>query len=266
MKISSVIILFAVLVLMVGCQSSSYFDASSTSTFPSPSSSQSESGLYNSSILEYADIVSDYRAWVAYRLSDNFVAQWYDGKYISESQSLMNSRADIDGDRTTHEVELETKWFYMITDMLAGLENPSIADFGYFLEDINGDSIPELFWVRNDKTILAIFTICDDNVVLLDAFFARYPCVVTPQWGIYTLAGGGTLNQWDIRLLSTEGRLETICSFGTEYSAVEMGTQYFEIKDGQKILVDEADYQELLESNPFEFGPEWNDLQLTWLE
>ena len=256
MKIFS-IILIAVLLSMTGCQSYTYSEF--------PSLTVTEADLCTSDTSGYTDIVSDYKKLVSYRLSDNFEQQWNDDEYISESQSLMNSKSDMDGVRTTHGVNLEAKWSYMIVDMIDGLEDPSVGAFGYFFADINGDSVPELFWIRNDKTLLAIFTICDSNVVLLDTFYSRYKCVVTPLWEIYTFADGGVSNQYDIRLLSADGTLEVVHSFGTEGKSNGVGVQYFESKDNRKILVNETYWQRLLAYNPFEFGPEWHKLQIDWL-
>lgn len=246
--------LVAIILSMQGCHNSSNTDRAC----------KTESNEVFGDISVYTEILMDYNTLIDYRVSRTFECDWNNGNYITESETLLNARCDKTGERTTHGVDLGSKWSYMIVEMVAGLENSTKEAFGYVIKDINDDSVPELFWLRNDRTILAIFTICDGDVVLLDAFYSRYKCVITNEGRIYTFAGGGGSNQYDLKSLSNEGRLDAICSFGTEWNFDRTGIEFFEIVDGQKIIVNEQHFQKLLTDNPFELSSEWRELPITF--
>lgn len=224
---------------------------------------QTESNDFLEDTSAYTDILVDYETIVSYRLSDGFVNDWNEGKYIEESESLINAKKDEMDARATHGVSLESKWSNMIIEMVDNLQNPTKEDFGYLFKDINGDAVPELFWVRKDGTILSIFTICDGEVVLLDAFFSRYNCVVTDKGELYTFAGGGVANRYDIRFLSEDAEFVGVCSFGTDWNPGKDGMEYYEIVDGQKVFVDEAQFHKILSEEPFVSGSRWSESSIS---
>lgn len=250
-----VIVLITVLLLIQGCQDTSYDITCQTR----PSESMGD-------VSGYSDILKDYEAIVSYRLSDTFESDWNEGRYITESTTLIHAKKEETDEGATDGVGLGSKWSNMVVEMVDGLEDPTKKDFGYMFEDINGDAVPELFWIRKDGTILAVFTIRDGEVVLLDAFFSRYDCVVTDEGELYTLSSSGAaVSQYDIRALSDGARSVTVHSFGTDWDPEGEGIVYYEIVDGQKVFVDEAHFQKLLTEEPFESGSGWSGASITFL-
>ncbi|MBQ6714348.1 MAG: hypothetical protein IJN15_02225 [Clostridia bacterium] len=68
--------------------------------------------------------------------------------------------------------------FFEWSSMVIEAKYPKNLDYGIIFDDINGDGIQELFWVRKDYTILAIFTICDDKPILLEVFWPKHKCSI----------------------------------------------------------------------------------------
>ena len=68
--------------------------------------------------------------------------------------------------------------FFEWSSMVVEAKYPKNLDYGIIFDDINGDGIQELFWVRKDYTILAIFTICDDKPILLEVFWPKHKCSI----------------------------------------------------------------------------------------
>lgn len=252
-----VMVLITVLLLTQGCHDPSDIDRTG----------QTEPSKSIGDVSGYSDILMDYETIVSYRLSDAFESDWNEGEYIEESATLTNAKKDETDERATHGVSLGEKWSYMIVGMVDGLENPTLKEFGYLFKDINRDAVPELFWVRKDGTILAVFTICDGDVILLDAFFPRYDCVVTNEGELYTFTGGGAaVNQYDIRVLSDGAELVGVHSFGTDWDSAGEGMVYYEIVNSQKVFVDEERFEGLLTEKPFSLGSEWNGSSISFFE
>ena len=124
---------------------------------------------------------------------------------------------------------------YAWSNMIKGLPNADesieLEDFGYVLYDINGDTIPELFWVRNDHTVLALFTLSPENnekIILLDAFWWRYECFPLRD-KFYTWGSSGAMtNYCYIYELSSEGKLKEIYSFSSELNDVGNKVDFYE--------------------------------------
>lgn len=222
---------------------------------PGPSASAVPSAPLQTSL--YSDILADYRALVEFRLSDSFESDWNSGKDIPLSDTLTQA---IQGDAAW-------RWSNMIVDMKDGLEHPEIASFGYRMLDIGGDDTPELFWLREDGTILAVFTVQNDQVLLLDAFWPRYRCVVRDENRLYTQgSSGAAYTDWTIRELSSEGDLRILAQFGTDGESPEAAIQYYEVKEGIKVSVGEERFQELMLRYPFEMGTGWSGNNVQYLQ
>ena len=214
----------------------------------------------------YTEILEDYKKIVDSRLSDSFEYDWNSGKRIALGNVLLNAKNDELDERSTYGNSLDLKWSYMLVDMTDAIENPEKSSFGYFLKDLNDDSIPELFWVRSDGVVLAVFTIHNAQPVLLDAFWPRYKCVITSKDELYTFSSGGAFyNDYDIRILTSEEKLSSIKTFGLAGEASESGVQYYEVVDGAKVSVGEARFNSLLEEYPFISGIKWNDIDIHFL-
>ena len=192
----------------------------------------------------YKEIIDDYNSLISFRLADDF----YDRRNnnieradISDTlEKLINSSDDMG-----------YRWGCMEGEMLGDEEKPTQDMFTYVLYDMNKDEVPELFWLREDDTILAIFTLHNDEILLLDAFWARYVGVITPNGELYTRASGGAFDTvFEIKELDENGELITKLTFGTESTSEYY--QHFETVDGKKSIVSENRVDELLEEYKFE--------------
>ena len=219
-----------------------------------------------SSDILYIDILADYEKIVEFRLSDTFESDWNSGRIIAVSDTLLHAQNDENEERATYGLPLNVKWSYMLVDMTDELENPKKSSFGYILKDINGDSIPELFWVREDGVVLAVFAVRDKQPVLLDAFWPRYDCVITNKGELYTLAAGGAgYDNYDIRSLTSSGKLSVVKSFGSEGWSAETGVQYYELISGEKTSISESQFYALLQEYPFRHGSSWEKVYINFL-
>lgn len=150
----------------------------------------------------YDDIIEDYRNIVSFRLLDDFEYLWNYGEFIELSEPLLNAL-------TVSGSDLDYRWSNMIVEMPTA--DSTQSSFGYILTDINDDNCPELFWVRDDHTVLAVFTVHDEQIVLLDAFWSRYVCVITDDGKLYTRSSGGAdITDYELRDLSSDGVLITL--------------------------------------------------------
>lgn len=133
----------------------------------------------------------------------------------------------------------------------------TIESFGYILTDINSDGCPELFWVRDDHTVLAVFTVYNNRVILLDAFWARYCCVVTDDGMLYTRASGGaSIIEYEIKELSADATLTTKAGFSMYNDEL---TEYI---DGEYVPIDNSRFDQLLIEYPFENSQRWLNTEI----
>lgn len=79
-------------------------------------------------------------------------------------------------------------WSNMIVDIY---QNRNEHTYGYFFFDLDKNGIDELFFVRDDYFVLAIFSQNDDDVTLLDSFWQRYSCTVDSSNNLYTFSSNG---------------------------------------------------------------------------
>lgn len=201
----------------------------------------------------YEDILKDYDDLIAAQLTGTFRADYSEGRY-QEGEALTRAQKRNE--------DLGIRWGYMLWDMTTGLSDPGKNSFGSITRDINGDGVPELFWIREDKTLLAVFTIIGDEPIVLDAYWARCDAVMTDDGKLYRINSGGAANSYyDIMTLSTEGKLVAEQSFGMNGGSAETGTLYYEVVDGEQTAITEARFNELLAAYPFQWGESWFDLE-----
>lgn len=196
----------------------------------------------------YKVILSDYDKVLTYRLADTFESDYNNGKDVILSDALTKSMTD----------ELEYRWHCMLVEMVSGLNDPKKDDFGYVLKDINEDGTPELFWVRKDYTILAVFTIQNDQAQLIDAFWPKYKGTVSGAGELYTIgSSGAAYSEYKIWHIPTDGsELTSVKEFGID------GSEYYEMVDGKKQTVSEERFKELLTDYPFEENTDWEIVPL----
>jgi len=126
--------------------------------------------------------------------------------------------------------------------------------FGYILEDINNDTVPELFWVQGDYTVLAVFTLEQDTPKLLDAYWPKHTCRVLDSGELYVRdTGGAAVFAYTWYTLDTQTRSLTPqpYRFGCDDGA------NFETPNGERISINETRFAQILSEHPFEHGERW---------
>ncbi len=230
------ILLICILTFVCGCKASQQIDAPSSHT---------EFSSHNSA---YDDIIEDYRNIVTFRISEDFESRWNNGEFIELSDdldSVINSLNDT----------LNYRWECMLIEMLA--YDSEENRFGYIMTDINDDDMPELFWIRGDHTVLAVFTVQDGKIVLLDAFRTRYSCVITDDFMVYTQSSGGaSIIDYEIRYLSDDAKLVKSAGFSM------YNDEYSEYASGETVSIDRSRFDELLIEYPFENSRRWIDMEI----
>lgn len=271
MKMVCCLLLLCVLVMQCGCQTSSEdltFSATlSTNSAACSSQQETASELPQNPIpVYYDDILNDYRNLVEFRLSPSFEEKWNADECIPFSDTLVYALSDPSKAHTNPDMPLGAKWSNMIVSMVNGVDDPQTESFGYLLKDINHDGSPELFWIDSNKTILAIFTLKSNRVLLLDVFFPRHCCVVLEFWNLYTIDyGGAGFTHYEICTLDSDGRLYPIIRFGS-CGFTDEGTVIYYQTDGQeKLQISENAFEELHKLYPYIFCEEYLACSITYL-
>lgn len=263
------LIIIVLLLFLVACESSVLDNTDSQNSSGTESTTldsiKSEAVEYPH-FYEYEDIIADYELLVDYRLSEAFEDNWNEG--IMPQLSNLMERALDDGlhERSTHGMSLIGKWSNMIVGMTDGLSCPLKGSFGYFFADINRDEMPELFWVREDWTILAVFTIENGQPILLDAFYPKYKCVVANGGELITLShGGANYLDYAVRVLSESGNLKLVMQFGIDGGSFETGNQYYEMRSEEMMKISQERFDDLLAEYPFELGDKLQTVEIRFL-
>ncbi len=192
----------------------------------------------------YETVVNDLRTIVEYRISENFESDHNNGIYPDVSRWLKDELENDD----------DIEWSNMLVEMPGYPAEMSMDSYGYILKDINGDGILELFFVRKDHTVLAVFTADEDEADLLDVFWSRYKCVITDKNEIYTLGSGGESHtDYSVKKLDFyDDDFTVIKSFGNDDG-------YYETVNGKRESIDEKRFDELIREYPFENAKSWTD-------
>ncbi len=232
--------------LLCGCSNSVAPSSSVAQTDHSTSSQDAEPTAY-------AQVIDDYKELVKYRLSADYGAENC-GVCIDYSADFSAAIEDSDG------------WSSMEIEMLGYPQSDKLSDFGYKLYDMNGDGEDELFWARKDGTILAVFTIYNGKLKLLDAFWNRYKGVITENGELYTMGSGGAADTvWEFSKLSN-GELESVKVFGTESNDEKQCVDYYRLDNDKKVYITEQAFDSLLEEVPFENTEKWKSKPLIVLK
>lgn len=244
-KALSVATAFAILVslLLCGCHSgqSSKSSTTTTSQHIKPTVTIGDASFY-------AEVLQDYETIVHFRLSDTFEENWNNDCFPTISTALTVAIQE----------NPDVEWSNTIVEMTTGLDKPTISSFGYIFRDINNDDFPELFLVREDYAIIAIFTNKNGKLVLLDTFWPKYECIITNEEELYIrTSGGATYTDYTIQALTAQGNLLKTKQFGFEEISAEGKPLYYEVVNDVKQPIGEDHFDELLRENPFEFGSDW---------
>ncbi len=152
--------------------------------------------------------------------------------------------------------EQQDNWNNMLRDAKADFANVDEKAFGYKVIDINSDSIPELFFVRSDGAVLAVFEMDEGKPELVQCFNRSYRCVVRDSGELYTLTvreDGG----YDFRIstLVPASGLAVTVSFGTESNIA------YELVNGDIYTTSAERIEELRTQYPFEMSQIFTDLE-----
>ena len=200
----------------------------------------------------YTQVIADYETLIDFRLSDDFEAL-HNADVCPAISEVLNSQIQ---QNFAHE------WSCMLVEMVQGLETAKKSCFGYFLYDINQDDLPELFGVRSDKTILAVFSIDMQKAVLLDAYWSEYACVLMDSGVLYTRSSGG-YNYITYKMITYDARDLTktvIKEFGIDALA------YYEVTNGKTNTISKESFQQLLSRDPFKHTVSWDNVQIFYYQ
>lgn len=207
---------------------------------------------------EYRDVLLDYENIVSYRLSEKFLEFYENGNLIPISDSLSIALSETKG-----------AWSNMLAEMTYGGQYLTRDSYGYILQDINGDNFPELFWVRADHHILAIFTVFEKKLYMLDAFWPKYDCFMIKSGEVHIVStGGAECNHYEIkRLEENSSALISVKKFGTDGRDGTNSVILFEVTEsGERIQITEARFEELLSMYPFyQMGDHWKNTRIHFL-
>ncbi len=191
----------------------------------------------------YMGLVNKLQKLVNARLSPAFESYWNGGHskdFELSDKFLGNPKREIEGD-----------WSNMLIEMDSSYSNPSVEKFGYALSDLNKDGIDELLFMSEDGFIHAMFTLCDNQPVLLDAFWSRYSCVILENGDIFARGSGGAeILEGTVRSLDKE-----TCDFKTliKYNYDGWENVYTIETDGKEETVDKETIDARLEQYPVDF-------------
>lgn len=146
--------------------------------------------------------------------------------------------------------ELEDKWMITLSDAKADFSNVDENAFGYKLIDVNSDGVSELFFMRSDERILAIFTMHGGKPVMVDCYGRSYRGIVMDTGEIYTLnvRDDGGYDYKIYTLNSSSGALFNTVAFGYE------GSIAYEMINGAVYTTSTDRINELAEQYPFEIS------------
>ena len=112
--------------------------------------------------------------------------------------------------------------------------------FGFALSDLNHDGVDELVLLLKDYTILAIFTIINNETKMIDAYWPKHRCAIYDTGILYSLTSSGA-SQWYYRTqyISPEnGELQLLQEYGIS------NDEYYKIIDGEKNCINENEFME----------------------
>lgn len=117
--------------------------------------------------------------------------------------------------------------------------------FGYALEDLNGDSTPELVLLLKDYTVLAVFSTVNGKPKLLDAYWPKHRCAIYNSGLLYTLSSGGSAYwEYAIHQISQDGsKLIAVEQYGSDDGL-------YKIINGEKYNISELEFEEFQKRYP----------------
>lgn len=190
----------------------------------------------------YSRLIVKLEELVRARLSPSFESEWNSGNF-AVAESLDEFLGDAD-----REIE------YKISDMIVELDwdyaDSTVDQYGYALVDLNKDGVDELLFMSKGF-IHAIFTLCDNKPLLLDAFWSRYRCAILENGDIFTHGSNGAeYSEFEVRNVdkdTCELKTKTFYDYNTHDGIYTIET------DGKKETVDKETIDARLEQYPIDF-------------
>ena len=175
--------------------------------------------------VEYLETIDEYALLIENVMVDSFDEDLNNGKFLSPN------------------AKLDYEWGAMLADIKDGERKFTEKSFGYSLIDINSDGVQELFLLREDGVILALFSIFKEKSCLLDAYWSKRKCNLTDSGELQVLSIGGAQDfEYTIQALDKENpSLITIKCFGARDG------KYFKCVNDEFKRITEDQFQELSE-------------------
>lgn len=181
----------------------------------------------------YWDTIRDYKTILEYRLSK----KWDEEKPLPDLSNTFQKALDKDkiSDDFLRTMILEAVHF----------DDDRLKDFGYILYDLDGNKIPELFWVRKDYSIVAVFTYYKEELRILDMYWSRYRGNIADNGQYFTCVSDGAAdNSCNIYILN-KGKLEEVFCFYRKSDEKADTVGYYETASEVEIEIDEARFKNL---------------------
>lgn len=211
----------------------------------------------------YGELTEDFKKLLTFGADGTLSENWYDeliktdfsdtAKAIAAEYSREDFTAQFEGAMT----ELFTS------------DEKSAEKFGTVEYDLNKDGTPELFWVKADHSIVALFTYGEGGAKLLDAFWSRYKGFVSEKGVLYSWGSSGARND-RCSILQSGANGEWIVKEGFSSEPDLFGdptkTNYFEFSDSQKKRITASRFEELSKEYPPKHSSLWTALAIQPLQ
>jgi len=184
---------------------------------------------------DYISIVEEYRKFVDYIINEDFESAIDNNIFSTPDSSLSYNWSCMIGETNI--------WYYRDFPKAEGA-------FGYALEDLNGNGNNELILLLRDYTVLAIFSMTNENPKLIDAFWPRHKCAIYDTGLLYTLSSSGA-DSWyyKIQQISQDGsNLLDLEEYGSKVDGEHQN--YYKVIDGKTHDISKAEFDEFQEKFP----------------
>jgi len=185
----------------------------------------------NPDIIEYASVIDIYRDFFRYYERDlNF------SDYVYSTCSVITDKLGIE---------------YTITDEMEAYElHCSLYEIldgnpGYVVHDINSDGIPELIILSEDFTIHAIYSLNNDKLILIGAYWSRQNCAIDETGMLFINSSSGASNGYSASYIIAPASVELqmiemvgMEDYDTQTYEIFSTPVCYRIKDGNKTIID----------------------------
>lgn len=211
----------------------------------------------------YGELTEDFKKLLAFGADGTLSESWYEELMKTDFSDTAKAIA-AEYSREDFIAQFEGAIKELFTS-----DEKSAEKFGTIEYDLNKDGTPELFWVKEDHSIVALFTYGEGGAKLLDAFWSRYKGFVSEKGVLYSWGSSGARNdrcsilRWDAKggWIVKEGFSSEPDLFGDPTK-----TNYFEFSDSQKKSITASRYEELSKEYPPKHSSLWTALAIQPLQ